>query len=207
LTRDQLAAARFPLGELTKTDTRAIAKREGLRPLCHQESQDICFIRDGAYRDFLTRQPGYCAAPGPVVDTRGHHLGTHQGLHRYTIGQRRGIGIPGPEPYYVVRLEPQTNRLVVGVQAALYRRSCRVEAINWIGCPPRGPQTVAVRIRYRHRAVVARLVPQYDRSAHITFEESQKAVTPGQGAVFYIGEEVLGGGWITASDLPGGALA
>jgi tRNA-specific 2-thiouridylase len=133
------------------------------------------------------------------VDTAGNHLGTHQGLHRYTIGQRRGIGIPGPVPYYVVRIEPQTHRLVVGPKDALYRRSCRVEAINWIGGPPQGPLTVAVRIRYRHRAAAARLVPRSERCADICFTEPQKAVTPGQGAVFYSGEEVLGGGWIGAA--------
>jgi tRNA-specific 2-thiouridylase len=206
LTADQLARARFPLGGLTKADTRAIARQEGLEPLAHKESQDICFIRDGAYRDFLNRQPGFCTAPGPVVDTAGNHLGTHQGLHRYTIGQRRGIGIPGPVPYYVVRIEPQTHRLVVGPKDALYRRSCRVEAINWIGGPPQGPLTVAVRIRYRHRAAVARLVPRSDLSVDIFFTEPQKAVTPGQGAVFYAGEEVLGGGWISTSVASGGAF-
>jgi tRNA-uridine 2-sulfurtransferase len=204
LTAAQLARANFPLGELTKAHTRTIARREGLRPLGHQESQDICFIRDGAYRDFLTRQPGFLTTPGPVVNTQGRQLGTHQGLHRYTIGQRRGIGIPGPDPYYVVRLEPQTNRLVVGVKDALYRRSCRVEEINWIGSPPREPQTVAVRIRYRHRAAEARLIPRSDHCADIVFTEPQKAVTPGQGAVFYNDEQVLGGGWITTEVASGG---
>jgi tRNA-uridine 2-sulfurtransferase len=197
LTPDQLAAARFPLGELTKTDTRAIAHRKGLRPLRRQESQDICFIRQGAYADFLTRQPGFCVTPGPVVDTAGKRLGTHQGLHRYTIGQRRGIGIPGPQPYYVVRIEPQANRLVVGFKEALFRSSCRIKAINWIGQPHKEARTVAVRIRYRHRAAAARLVPLGDQSADIFFSEPQKAVTPGQGAVFYAGERVLGCGWIS----------
>jgi tRNA-specific 2-thiouridylase len=204
LTTDQLALARFPLGEQTKAQTRAIAAEAGLKPLADKESQDICFIQKGAYRDFLSRQPGFCSAPGPVVNAAGEHLGTHEGLHRYTVGQRRGIGIPGPQPYYVVRLEPQTNRLVVGLKAELYGRFCRVTEINWIAPPPRFPLEVMVRIRYRHEAVPARLVPAGEDGAGLFFTSPQKAVTPGQGAVFYLGEEVLGGGWICDPEAPSG---
>lgn len=200
LTPDQLSRAHFPLGALTKADTRRMAAEAGLQPLAEKESQDICFIHDGAYSDFLSSQPGFCATPGPVVDTAGRRLGTHQGLHRHTVGQRRGLGIPGPAPYYVVRLEPQTNRLVVGTKEKLYRRRCRVEGINWVAPPATEPLAkplaVAVRIRYRHQAVPARLMPTENRGAEILFAEPQAAVTPGQGAVFYDGDRVLGGGWI-----------
>lgn len=196
LTPEQLAHARFPLGAHTKTDTRRMATEAGLHPLTEKESQDICFIHEGAYSEFLSSQPGFCAAPGPVVDTAGNLLGTHQGLHRHTVGQRRGLGIPGPEPYYVVRLEPRANRLVVGTKEALYRKWCRVEKINWIVPPPTEQLDIAVRIRYRHRAVAARLKPTRDRGAEVVFSAPQAAITPGQGAVFYDGDRVLGGGWI-----------
>jgi tRNA-specific 2-thiouridylase len=204
LTLDQLAAARFPLGAQTKVETRAMAAAVGLKPLTDKESQDICFIREDRYSEFLSRQPGFCFAPGPIVNSAGERLGTHRGLHRYTVGQRRGMGIPGPAPYYVIRLEPEANRLVVGFEAELYHDACRVNGINWIGPPPQVPIEVMARIRYRHQAVAARLVPlSFDR-ADLFFAEPQKAVTPGQGAVFYIGQRVLGGGWISvAAEAPG----
>lgn len=197
LTPGQLAHAHFPLGGLTKADTRRIAANAGLRPLAEKESQDICFINEGDYNDFLSSQPGFTAAPGPVVDTAGNVLGSHRGLHRHTVGQRRGIGIPGPEPYYVVRLEPKANRLVVGSKEALYRKRCRVEEINWIAPRPAERLAVAVRIRYRQKAVPASLLPTGDQSAEIVFAQPQAAVTPGQGAVFYDADRVLGGGWIS----------
>jgi tRNA-specific 2-thiouridylase len=204
LTMDQLAAARFPLGGQTKAETRAMAAAAGLKPLADKESQDICFIREDRYSDFLSRQPGFRYAPGPIVNSAGEHLGAHRGLHRYTVGQRRGIGIPGPEPYYVIRLEPEANRLVVGFEAELYRRSCRVNGINWIGPPPRSPLEVMARIRYRHQAVATRLMPLGGDGADLIFAEPQKAVTPGQGAVFYVDQQVLGGGWISAPVLARG---
>jgi tRNA-specific 2-thiouridylase len=195
LTPEQLALARFPLGAHTKTDTRRMAADAGLQPLAEKESQDICFIHEGAYSDFLSSQPGFCTTPGPVVDTKGNRLGTHRGLHRRTVGQRRGLGIPGPEPYYVVRLDSQANRLVVGTKEALYRKWCRVEKINWIVPPPTEQLDIAVRIRYRHRAVAARLMTTKD-GAKVVFSAPQAAITPGQGAVFYDADRVLGGGWI-----------
>jgi tRNA-specific 2-thiouridylase len=200
LRGDQLARARFPLGTQTKAETRRIAAEAGLTPLADKESQDICFIRQGAYSDFLKHQPGFRSQPGPVVNTAGERLGTHRGLHRYTVGQRRGIGIPGPEPYYVVRLAPETNQLVVGFKTEIYRRRCRVTDINWIGPPPRVPLDVMARIRYRHQAAAARLVPCGGHAADLFFSKPQKAVTPGQGAVFYAGERVLGGGWIATRE-------
>jgi tRNA-uridine 2-sulfurtransferase len=206
LTPEQLAQARFPLGAHTKTDTRRMAAEAGLQPLAEKESQDICFIHAGAYSDFLSSQPEFYAAPGPVVDTKGNRLGTHRGLHRHTVGQRRGLGIPGPEPYYVVRLEPQANRLVVGTKEALYRKRCRVKKINWIVPPPIEQLDVTARIRYRHRAVPARLLPTQDHEAEIVFSAPQAAVTPGQGAVFYDGDRVLAGGWICKNISDGSSL-
>ncbi len=205
LTRDQLAAARFPLGGLTKDRTRDIAREAGLTPLTDQESQDICFIREGGYVQFLERHLSFRDTAGPVVDTTGKRVGIHKGLHRFTIGQRRGIGIPGPAPYYVVGLEPHANRLVVGAKMDLYQDACRVSEINWIAAPPKDAIQVAARIRYRHQAAPARLAPLNSSSAEIRFTTPQKAVTPGQGAVFYAGDRVLGGGWITAAGALGTA--
>ena len=196
LSQEQLARTHFPLGELTKTRVRAIASEHRLRPVAFGESQDVCFIRDGSYADFLATRAGFVSQPGPIVDTSGRRLGTHPGLHRFTVGQRRGINCPAADPYYVLRLEPAENRLVVGSKAELARRECRVEAVHWIHPPPEGPQPVSVRLRYRHQAVPARLFPEAGHTARLRFDVPQMAVTPGQGAVFYRADHVLGAGWI-----------
>lgn len=196
LTQDQLASAVMPLGDYTKDHTRQIAREKGLQPAATQESQDICFIRSGGYGEFLKRQPGFSSHPGPIEDTEGNLIGRHSGLHQYTIGQRRGINCPASEPYYVVRLETERNCLIVGFQHHLRTESCRVSQINWIAEQPSTPCDITVRIRYRHQAVKARLQPLDHLNAQISFKNPQSAVTPGQGAVFYHGNEVLGGGWI-----------
>jgi tRNA-specific 2-thiouridylase len=196
LTQDQLASAVMPLGDYTKDQTRQIAREKGLQPAASQESQDICFIRSGGYSQFLKRQPGFSSHPGSIEDTEGNLIGQHNGLHRYTIGQRRGINCPASEPYYVVRLDTERNCLIVGFQHHLRTESCRVSHINWIAQQPSKPHDITVRIRYRHQAVKARLNPLDDTCAEVVFQAPQSAVSPGQGAVFYHGDEVLGGGWI-----------
>ena len=196
LTQSQLRKARLPLGDYTKSKTREIARRMGLVPMVTEESQDICFIKEGSYGDFLIDRQGFSPQPGPVVNLDGEVIGRHQGLHRFTIGQRRGINIPGPSPYYVVRIEPTDNRLVVGGRDDLLTPRFKVRQINWIAAPPETVTPILVRVRYRHMAVPAQLHPFDATSAEIVFDTPQAAVTPGQGAVFYDGEEVLGGGWI-----------
>lgn len=196
LTQDQLASAAMPLGDYTKKQTRQIARAKGLQPTAFQESQDICFIRSGDYSQFLKRQPGFSSYPGPIEDTEGNLIGRHNGLHQYTIGQRRGINCPASEPYYVVRLDTERNCLVVGFQHHLRAESCRVSHINWIAEQPSEPRDITVRIRYRHQAVEARLKPLENMCAEVVFKAPQSAVSPGQGAVFYQDDEVLGGGWI-----------
>lgn len=196
MTQAHLASALFPLGELTKAQTRRIAHSKGLVPVTTQESQDVCFIKDGNYGDFLAGQPGFLPREGPIEQVGGRVIGRHKGLHRYTVGQRRGLNCPSSEPYYVVRLDPARDCLVVGRKNDLLTSSCRVEEINWIGTPPAGPIPVMTRIRYRHKAVPATLHPVDATRAEVCFETPEAAVTPGQGAVFYRGEEVLGGGWI-----------
>lgn len=196
LTPDQLARACFPLGEWTKPRVRALADSLGLRAMNRQESQDVCFIRNHSYADFLMQTAGIRSRPGEIVDTAGRRVGTHDGLHRFTIGQRRGINCPAKAAYYVVRIESQSNRLVVGFKEELYTESCNIRDINWIHDKPEGPMAVDVRIRYRHQAVPATVSPIDEHRAVVWFERPQAAVTPGQGAVFYRGDEVLGGGWI-----------
>jgi len=196
LTRDQLARACFPLGSWTKDQVRALAAGKGLVPVARSESQDVCFVRDASYADFLVQTVGMVPKPGEIVDTRGRRVGTHEGLHRYTIGQRRGINCPASRPYYVIRIDIRRNRLVVGFKEDRYTSRCRVRNINWIADAPDGPLAVDTRIRYRHRAAASTVTPDKRGEAMVRFEQPQSSVTPGQGAVFYRGEEVIGGGWI-----------
>jgi len=198
LTQAQLARACFPLGALTKANVKALAATEKLQPLTRQESQDVCFIRDTSYADFLIRTTGIRPQPGDIVDTAGHRVGSHSGLHRYTVGQRRGINCPASEAYYVIRIDTRSNRLVVGSKDELVVESCRVTGINWITAIPESPITARTRIRYRHIAVPSTVSPVGHDAAVVRFAEPQAAVTPGQGAVFYQGDEVVGGGWICA---------
>ncbi len=197
LTQGQLARACFPLGTWTKAKVRQLAADNSFVPITRQESQDVCFINDTTYAEFLVKTAGIRPRPGEIVDTAGHRVGRHRGLHRYTVGQRRGINCPASEAYYVVRIDTHDNRLVVGFKEDLYAHNCRVKDINWIAGVPAGPMAVDTRIRYRHTAVASTVFPDGDR-AEVRFNQPQSAVTPGQGAVFYRGDEVIGGGWITA---------
>lgn len=196
LAQWQLACTVLPLGAMSKEQTRQIAHRKGLIPASAQESQDVCFIRDGNYAEFLVQRSGVAPRPGPIEDVNGRVLGRHAGLHRFTIGQRRGINCPAAAPYYVVRIDRERNCLIVGGKDELSTRRCRVSHINWIAPPPNGPLSVMTRVRYRHKAVSSTLTPFDESNAEVVFDTPEAAVTPGQGAVFYIGDEVLGGGWI-----------
>ena len=197
LTQQQLAKAWFPLGEKKKEDVKKIAVRKGLHPVTRGESQDVCFIKHDTYGDFLARQIGLKIEPGLIEDTAGRVIGNHQGLHLFTVGQRRGINCPAAEPYYVVRLDTERNRLIVGSKNDLLTRSCTVIDINWIAEEPPGPLEVRTRVRYRSKEVPSTVFPQDNHKAIVRFKAPQSAVTPGQGAVFYKDDEILGGGWIT----------
>ena len=196
LSQTQLSRTLLPLGEITKNKTRQIAHQRGLKPAAPNESQDICFIQDGKYGEFIEQQPGFISRPGPIEDLSGKTVGRHNGLYLFTVGQRRGINCPAKEPYYVHHLDVARNCLVVCVKEDLYQSSCKVSDINWITPSPSEPISIRVRLRYRHTAVKATLTPIDSNSADIRFEKPQEAVTPGQGAVFYQDDEVLGGGWI-----------
>ena len=204
LTQEQLACARFPLGDMRKSDVKKMAVQKGLRPATRGESQDVCFIRDKSYGDFLTGQKGFEPKPGPIEDMNGKIIGKHDGLHRYTVGQRRGINCPAAEPYYVIRLDTTNNRLTVGAKEDLASAECKVVDINWIGEAPREPINIMTRVRYRGKEVAATVLPQDKFTAIVRFKKPQMAVTPGQGAVFYQGDEILGGGWIEHASAPAG---
>lgn len=196
LSQQQLKKACFPLGGMTKAEVKRQAAQRGLSPTTSGESQDICFITGGRYTDFLSAQPGFKAASGPIETVEGKRIGTHGGLHMFTVGQRRGINCPAPEPYYVVRIDPPKNSLIVGFRHHLETGSCHVSGINWITGSPEGPQRYNIKLRYRHKEVPATLIPEGPGSATIRFDEPQSAVTPGQGAVFYSGSSVMGAGLI-----------
>jgi tRNA-specific 2-thiouridylase len=206
LDQFQLAKAVFPLGELTKKEVREQARRRGLPVADKSESQEICFIPDDDYASFIERYyeevTGAAGksgpfASGPIVDTEGHVLGFHQGVHRFTVGQRRGLGIAHTEPLYVLGIDPGTRRVVVGERFKLSRRRCRVVRPNWISIPGLvEPVRVQAKIRSRHPEADAVITPGDDGSVDVLFEEPQPAICPGQACVFYQDEIVVGGGWI-----------
>jgi tRNA-specific 2-thiouridylase len=196
LKQKQLASACFPLGNLTKSEVLKISKEKELKPITNRESQDICFIKDNNYGYFLEQQQGFKPKPGLIKDLNGNLLGKHRGLHLYTIGQRKGINCPASEPYYVVSMEIKQNLLIVGSKKDLLFEKCKVIKINWINQEPTFPIKIYVRIRYRHKAVEAILLPIGKKAAIVKFKNPQLSITPGQVAVFYTGDEVVGGGWI-----------
>ena len=190
LTQAQLRGALFPLGELRKEDVRRRAAALGLSAAGRSESQD--FIAGGYHAVF-----GGEAAPGPIVDTAGKRLGTHQGIQYFTIGQRRGIRVPHTEALYVVAIDAQANRVIVGTRDALYRGELSAGACRWIAVERlEGPMRVEARIRYRHAAAPALLTPLGGGGVKVVFDAPQRAVTPGQAVVFYDGDMVIGGGTI-----------
>ncbi|MBF5043989.1 tRNA 2-thiouridine(34) synthase MnmA [Aggregicoccus sp. 17bor-14] len=194
LGQAELADVLFPVGGMTKPDVRAVAERHRL-PTSHKpESMEICFVPDGDYAGFVEKvagpQPG-----GEIVDAEGQVLGTHAGVHRFTVGQRRGLNLSGPEPRYVQRIDAATNRVVVGPDAGTARGNFGLLQPHWVhGAPPEG--AVQVRIRHRHAGTAARVEVGADGATRVHLEVPARAVTPGQAAVFYDGERVLGGGWI-----------
>jgi tRNA-specific 2-thiouridylase len=206
LTQEQLAHAMFPVGHLTKPEVRAHAARLGLAVADKPDSHEICFVPDGDAGGFVERQLARDerrleapAAGGEIVNERGETLGRHRGLHRLTVGQRKGLGLATGEPLYVLRLEPATSRVVVGPREALGETTLRATGVNWIdGSPPGASRRVTARIRHRHTDAPATVTADSADTAHVVFDTPQIAVTPGQAVVFYDGEEVLGGGWIAA---------
>jgi len=199
LNQEQLARVLFPLGGYTKEEVRKMAKSRGLRTAERTESQEICFLPDNDYRGFLEREYPQALTPGDILSTSGQKLGEHRGVAFYTVGQRKGLGLASQRPLYVVKIDAKNNVLVVGNEEETYSGSLVAGGLSFIsGEPPRFPLDVEVKIRYRSPLVPAVLHPPRDSFATVVFRERQKAVTPGQFAVFYRGEEVLGGGTIVS---------
>jgi tRNA-specific 2-thiouridylase len=198
LNQAQLRRASFPLGDFKKSQVRQFAHDFGLPFADRDESQDLCFLGTMDYRTFLQEQNAPLSGPGPIVDQQGNYLGEHQGLAFYTIGQRKGIGLSGPEAYYVIQKEPANNRLVIGTFSERGRDEFHVHTLNWItGKTPQQPIQALVRIRYKSREVQGTLYTEASDLMRVRLEESLPDVTPGQAAVFYQGEVCLGGGIIS----------
>ena len=208
MTQEQLEHAVFPLGSKTKQETRETAKKLGLETAGKHESQEICFVPDGDYARFVERYAGkeleslankVINAPGEIVTTDGRVAGYHTGLHRYTVGQRRGINVSASEPLYVVKIDIEQNRLVIGTRGALLGRGLLADGVNWIPyVEPVNPVRAGVKLRYRAVEAPATIYPIGAGKVMIEFDEPQGAIAPGQAAVFYDSDIVLGGGWISS---------
>jgi tRNA-specific 2-thiouridylase len=202
LAQEQMARTLFPLGALTKAEVRDLARRARLPVAEKPESQEICFVPEGGYVRFIEayldeQGSAPAAESGEMVTPGGEVVGRHRGLHRYTVGQRHGLGVAAGRPLYVIALDRATNRLIVGDDAELRRESCDVADVNWIPfAQPAEPLRAMVKIRHRHAPAAATVEALDGRAARVRFDVPQRAVTPGQAAVFYDGERVLGGGWI-----------
>ena len=202
LTQLQMSRTDFPLGELDKATVRGIARRAALPVAEKAESQEICFVPSGNYVRFIEaylgeRGDSLPEQEGDLVTTTGEVIGRHRGVHHYTVGQRRGLGVAAGRPLYVVELDTVSNRVVVGDDAELRAAVCEVRDVNWIPFATLNePVRATVKIRHRHEPASATLVPTDTASARVEFDVEQRAITPGQAAVFYSGELVLGGGWI-----------
>jgi tRNA-specific 2-thiouridylase len=197
LTQQQLARAAFPVGHLDKNTVRDHARRLQLRTASKPDSQEICFVPDGNYTDFLERTVPELRQRGTIVNQAGDVVGAHDGVHRFTVGQRKGLGLSAHEPMYVLEIRPQTSEVLVGPRDALARTQLTASQVNWIsGEPADDWLRVTAQIRHRHTPAPARVRAMDDLRAELEFDEPQIAITPGQAVVFYDGDEVIGGGWI-----------
>lgn len=203
LTQDQLSRSMFPLGEMSKPEVREVARDSKLAVAEKAESQEICFVPDGDYAGFIDRylevegESKRLPREGEITNMRGEVVGEHQGIHHYTVGQRRGIGITNERPLYVVSIDSVHNRVVVGEQDELFSDEFTAAGVNWIAFDePTSPVRAEVRVRYRHLPARATISPLPHARARIKFDEPQRAITPGQATVFYRSDEVIGGGWI-----------
>ena len=206
LTQDQLARAAFPVGSLTKAEVRVQARRLGLNVAEKPDSQEICFVPSGDYAAFVARKEPAVARAGSIVDTHGNVLASHEGVHRFTIGQRKGLGVSSPRgggvrggaaPLYVLKIEAESGQVTVGPRAALDQPGLTASGVNWVSADAPSTWTqVAAQIRHRHRAAAGRVRALDGDRAEFVFDQPQPAVTPGQAVVFYDGDLVVGGGWI-----------
>jgi len=207
-TREQLNFLRFPLGGMGKDETRAIARRFALPVAAKPDSQDICFVPQGRYADVVAKLRPEAAEAGEVVDDEGRVLGRHQGVIHFTVGQRKGLGIAATEPLYVLRLEPESRRVVVGPRARLARQRVKIGAVNWLGATvPADGIAVALKLRSTQPPLAARLVLDGEGGGEAVLAEPAFGVAAGQACVVYDSTRVLGGGWIRREDAPVPAFA
>jgi tRNA-specific 2-thiouridylase len=196
LTQAQLAHALFPIGALDKAAVRTLARELGLAVSDKPDSHEICFVADGDHADFL-EQHGVAKASGAIRDVAGRVVGSHDGVHRFTVGQRKGLGLSSPVRLYVVGIDAEQGAVTVGPREALERRELTASGVNWIsGVPPASGTRATAQIRYRHRDAPVSITPVEGGRVHASFDDPQYAVAPGQAVVFYDGDVVLGGGWI-----------
>jgi tRNA-specific 2-thiouridylase len=202
LSQEQLSRSDFPLGELTKEEVRALARGVNLPVAEKPESMELCFVSSGNYVQFIQAYTQERGIPlrngeGEIVDENGEVIGRHTGVHNFTIGQRKGLGFAAGKPLYVLSIDPEKNRVVVGEDDVLRKTVCEVEGLNWISCEePSAPLRAFVKIRHKHEPAPATLEPLDAGNARVTFDAPQRAITPGQATVFYDGDVVLGGAWI-----------
>ena len=208
LTQDQLAGAVFPVGDLPKDEVRQYARARRLPVADKPDSQEICFIPDNDYRAFVSRSVPEAAREGQFVDEDGRVVGRHAGIHRFTVGQRKGLGLDAlalsrrsgaaakAEPMYVLALRPADQQVIVGPKASLEQRTLTASGVNWIAAEPENPLRVTAQIRHHHQAAPATVRSLGDGHAEATFDTPQLAISPGQAVVFYDGDAVVGGGWI-----------
>ncbi len=203
LTQDQLSRAYFPLGEMLKSEVRDIARDAHLYVAEKPESQEICFVPDGRYSEFIDRylthenRADELPTAGEIVNARGEKIGEHAGIHRYTIGQRRGLGIAHEKPLYVLQIERAKNQIIAGEADELECLELVAKGVNWVAFDaPAEPVRASVKVRYRHEPASATIYALPEHRARVVFDQPQRAVTPGQATIFYDGEECVGGGWI-----------
>jgi tRNA-specific 2-thiouridylase len=196
-TRAQLEYTYFPLGEYSKKETRQLANKYGLSVADKPDSQNICFVPNGDYANVINKYRPGALDPGDIIHINGEKLGTHQGIINYTIGQRRGLGIASPEPLYVIKIIPDSKKVIVGPVECLNKAKFIIKEVNWLYNLQEEPINVSVKIRSNHDLVPAQVTLMPNRMAEVTLNFPEKAITPGQACVIYLGERVLGGGWIT----------
>ena len=202
LTQDQLSRTLFPLGEMCKPAVRTLAAEQGLELAQKPDSQEICFIPGGSYSQFLRaylEEQGreLPDSAGDLISAAGEVVGKHEGIHSFTVGQRKGLGLSTPDPLYVLKIHPDSHRIEVGPETSLYAKTLRARQLNWVSiAPPDSPVRVAIKVRHRHEPALATLRVVGSDEIEAVFDEPQRAVTPGQSAVFYQADEVAGGGWI-----------
>lgn len=198
IKQEDLGRTLFPVGSFEKKQVRELARKLDLPNADKPDSQEICFAQARNYKEFIEKRvPAEFIKNGAIVDTQGKILGEHSGLHQFTIGQRKGIGIHSKEPLFVISISPDTNEVVVGPEDALFKKKCIAKNLNWINPPGlHQPRNFRAKIRYRAKETPVQIFPLLDKRVEVTFEQSQRAITPGQAIVLYDEDRVVGGGWI-----------